>query len=88
MAARVEGGEEVAVVIYTTPTCPHCAAAKRFLRERSIPFREVDVTKSTAAAQEVVRKSGQMGVPVIDVNGRIVVGFDRQRLVQALGLRG
>jgi glutaredoxin 3 len=78
----------VAVTIYTTPTCPHCAAAKRFLKERSVPYREVDVSRSAAAAQEVVRRSGQMGVPVIDVNGRIIVGFDRPRLVQALGLRG
>jgi len=48
----------------------------------------VDVTRSAAAAEEVVRRSGQRGVPVIDVNGKIIVGFDRPRLVQALGLRG
>ncbi|MDI3297960.1 MAG: Uxx-star family glutaredoxin-like (seleno)protein [Bacillota bacterium] len=77
----------VAVLVYTTPSCPYCRATKRFLAERKVPYREIDVSKSPAAAREVVRKSGQMGVPVIDVNGQIIVGFDRARLVRALGLR-
>ncbi len=53
-----------------------------------MPFRDVDVSRNEAAAKELVRKSGQMGVPVIDVNGTIIVGFDRSRLVRALGIRG
>ncbi len=77
----------MAVVLYSTPTCPHCRSAKRFLTERHIPFREVDVARSAQAAQELQRRSGQTGVPVIDVNGKVIVGFDQQRLVQALGLR-
>lgn len=78
----------MSVLVYTTPTCPHCRTAKRFLAERQIPFREVDVTRSSQAAAELQRKSGQTGVPVIDVNGSVIVGFDQRRLVQALGLRG
>lgn len=77
----------MAVTVYTTPTCPHCTAAKRFLKEHAVPFRELDVTRNPAAAKELMRRSGQMGVPVIDVNGKIIVGFDRSRLVQSLGLR-
>ena len=76
----------MAVLVYTTPTCPHCRSAKRFLTERRIPFREIDVTRSSQAAAELQRKSGQTGVPVIDVNGRLIVGFDQARLVRALGL--
>lgn len=78
----------MAVLVYTTPTCPYCHAAKRYLRERGIPFTEVDVSRNAAAARELLRKSAQMGVPVIDVNGKIVVGFDRTRLNRILGLRG
>jgi glutaredoxin 3 len=81
-------GVDATVTVYTTPSCPHCAAAKRFLRERTVPFREVDVSRNQPAARELVRRTGQMGVPVIDVNGRVVVGFDRPGLVRALGLRG
>ncbi|MDA8346680.1 MAG: glutathione S-transferase N-terminal domain-containing protein [Thermaerobacter sp.] len=77
----------MAVLVYTTPTCPHCRSAKRFLTERHIPFREVDVARSSQAAAELQRKSGQTGVPVIDVNGRVIVGFDQTRLIKALGLR-
>jgi glutaredoxin len=57
------------------------------LTERRIPFREVNVAHSAQAAQELQRRSGQTGVPVIDVNGKIIIGFDQPRLVQALGLR-
>jgi glutaredoxin 3 len=78
----------VAVIVYTTPTCPHCRNAKRFLSERRIPYREVDVTRSEASLAELRRKSGQTGVPVIDVNGQVIVGFQRERLIRALGLRG
>jgi len=76
------------VIVYSTPTCPWCNAAKRYLRERQVRFYDVDVSRDPRAAQEMVRKSGQYGVPVIDVNGRIVIGFDRARLDALLGLRG
>jgi len=78
----------LAVLIYTTPTWPHCRNAKQFLNERRIPFREIDVTKSEEGLRELRRKSGQTGVPVIDVNGHIIVGFQRDKLARALGLRG
>jgi glutaredoxin-like YruB-family protein len=78
----------MAVTVYSTPTCSFCAATKRYLKERSVPFRDIDVSRDARAAAEMVRKTGQQGVPVIDVNGRVIVGFDKARLNAALGIRG
>ncbi len=75
------------VIIFTTPTCRFCRAAKRYLRERGVPFKEVDVSRDPAAARDMVRRSGQSGVPVLDIGGKIVVGFDRPKIDQLLGLR-
>ncbi len=74
------------VLVFTTPTCPWCARAKAYLRERAVPFREVDVSRDPAAARDLVRRTGQMGVPVIEIDGRPIVGFDRTRIDQLLGL--
>lgn len=75
------------VIVFSTPNCPYCNMAKRYLRERGIRFRDVDVSRDPAAARDMVRRSGQQGVPVIDINGKIVVGFDRARMNQLLGLK-
>lgn len=72
------------VILFTTPTCGYCTAAKQYFRQNGVRFREVDVTKDPAAARDMQRRSGQMGVPVIDINGRIVVGFDRPKIEQLL----
>lgn len=74
----------MAVTIYTTPTCVYCRMAKQFFAEHGIVYEERDVIADEAARDEMVRKSGQMGVPVIDIDGKIVVGFDRDRLVELL----
>lgn len=74
------------VKIYTTPTCPYCAMAKEFLKANGIPYEEIDVSTSEEAANEMIKKSGQMGVPVIEIDGQIIVGFDRAALRKALGL--
>lgn len=73
------------VIVFSTPNCPYCNMAKRYLRERGIRFRDVDVSRDPAAARDMVRRSGQQGVPVIDINGKIIVGFDRARIDQLLG---
>ncbi|MBE3575399.1 MAG: glutaredoxin family protein [Firmicutes bacterium] len=72
------------VIVYSTPTCPWCNATKRYLRERHINFYDVDVSRDSRAAREMVYKSGQQGVPVIDIDGTIIVGFDRRRIDAAL----
>ena len=72
------------VIIFSTPTCTHCNHAKRYLRERGVRFRDVDVSKDPQAARDMVRRSGQQGVPVIDINGKIVVGFNRPEVDRLL----
>lgn len=72
------------VTIYTTPTCPYCKLAKDFLTEKKISFSEVDVAADPAAANDMVKKSGQMGVPVIEVDGEIVVGWNQSALADLL----
>ncbi len=74
------------VIIYSTPTCPYCIKAKKFLEEKGIEYDEKDVSSDTEAADEAVEKSGQMGVPVLDIEGEIIVGFDRAAISEALGI--
>ncbi|MDQ5912384.1 MAG: glutaredoxin 3 [Patescibacteria group bacterium] len=63
------------VIIYSTPTCPYCIYAKEFFKEKGVAFEDVDVSKDHARATEMVNRSGQMGVPVIDIGGEVIVGF-------------
>jgi len=74
------------VKIYSTPTCPYCIRAKQFLKDNSIAFEDFDVSNNPAAGEEMVAKSGQMGVPVLDIEGQIIVGFDKERIKEALGV--
>lgn len=74
------------VIVYTTPTCPYCHAAKDFLKENNIRFEEKDVSKDKKAAEEMIEKSGQMGVPVIEIGSKVIVGFDRPEIKKALNL--
>ncbi len=81
----------MAVVLYATETCPYCHMARDFLKGLSVEFEEKDVGRDEAAAREMVDKSGQMGVPVIEVGELVIVGFDRSVLEEALkeaGLTG
>ena len=68
------------VTIYTTPTCPWCHKAKAWLRDKKIRYREVDVTSDRSGLDEMVKLSGQTGVPVIVVGGEVIVGFNQNRL--------
>jgi len=74
------------VKIYSTPTCPWCIRTKQFLKENNIIFEDLDVSTNQQAVEEVIQKSGQMGVPVLDIEGQIIVGFDRERIKQELGI--
>ena len=73
------------VKVYSTPTCPWCKKVKAFLKENKITFKEVDAS-SEAGAKEIMEKSGQMGVPVVNIDGKIIVGFDEGKLKGALGV--
>ena len=68
------------VKVYSTPTCPYCKMVKTYLDEQGIKYQDFDVTQDVAAKDEMIEKSGQMGVPFITVDGELVIGFDRERL--------
>ena len=69
---------------YSTPSCPWCHKAKDFLKENKIKFEDKNVADDDAARNEMVEKSGQMGVPVLDINGTVIVGFDQESIKKAL----
>ncbi len=74
------------VTIYTTPTCTWCTTIKRHLDHHGIRYREINVAADQKAAEEMVKKSGQQGVPQTDINGQIIVGFDKTRINSLLGI--
>lgn len=74
------------VTLYTTPTCVYCKAAKEFFSENNIEYDEKDVSKNESDLQEMVKKSGGMAVPVIDVDGEILVGFNKDQVAELLGV--
>jgi len=74
------------VVLFTTPTCSYCRLAKAYFQQHKIRFTEIDVSRDQRAAADMVRRTGQSGVPVILINNRPVVGFDKARINRMLGL--
>lgn len=74
------------VIIYSTPSCPYCIMVKNFLKSKNIPFEDFDVSVDREKAQEMVNKSKQMGVPVVDIDGEIIVGFDKARIMGILNI--
>ena len=74
------------VTVYSTPTCPWCQKTKEFLKDNNVAYQEVNVAADHKAAQDMIEKSGQMGVPVTDVDGTVIVGFDKNALKKALRL--
>ncbi len=75
------------VLIYTTPTCVYCKMTKEFFKKHNVVYEEKDVSADQKAREEMVEKSGQLGVPVIEIDGQIVVGFDEAGLKKILGLK-
>ncbi|MFA5004872.1 MAG: glutaredoxin family protein [Candidatus Omnitrophota bacterium] len=74
------------VKVYSTPTCPWCIRTKQFLQENNIVFENIDLSGNENAAEELMRKTGQMGVPVLDIEGQIIIGFDKEKIKLALGI--
>ncbi len=75
------------VTIYTTPTCMYCKATKAFFAEHNVAYEEKDVSADAKARDEMIAKSHQMGVPVIEVDGKLITGFDKPALAAALGIK-
>lgn len=72
------------IKVYSTPTCPWCLKAKEYLKEKKIDFEDIDISKNKEAMNEMTEKSGQIGVPVLDINGGIIVGFNKEAIEKAL----
>lgn len=68
------------IKVYSTPTCPYCARAKEYLSSKGVTFDNIDVSQNQSAADEMVKLSGQMGVPVIVIDGEVIIGFDKERI--------
>ncbi len=75
------------VTVYGTPTCKYCVVAKDFLKENGVEFEEVNVSEDADKKKEMIEKSGQLGVPVITIDEKVIVGFSKDELTKALGLK-
>ena len=75
------------IKVFSTPTCPYCGTLKLYLKDYGFDFTEIDVSKDNQAAEEMIKKSGQMGVPVVEIDGKIVIGFDKEKINQLLKIK-
>lgn len=75
------------VRLFTTPTCPYCYTLKEFLKEHNVAFEEIDISQDSQSRDFIVEKTGKMEVPVIDIEGEIIAGFDRQKIVKLLKIK-
>ncbi|MFH1575787.1 MAG: glutaredoxin domain-containing protein [Candidatus Nealsonbacteria bacterium] len=73
--------------IFSTPSCPYCVTLKEFLKEHNFEFEDINVAVDAQAREEMIAKSKQMGVPVIEINGEIIIGFDKKKIVQLLNIK-
>ncbi len=72
------------VKLYTTPACPYCYTLKEFLKDKNIAFEEIDISQDEKTKDEIIKKSGAIGAPIIEIDGQIVVGFDKEKIVKLL----
>ena len=77
-------GKTSKIRIFSTPSCPYCVTLKEYLKHHGIEFEDIDVSKDEKAAEEMIQKSGQMGVPVVEIGDQIVVGFDKEKISKLL----
>lgn len=74
------------IKVYSTPICPYCIALKEFLKEKGFEFEDIDVSRDEKALREMVKKTGQMGVPVIEIGDQIIIGFDKEKICKLLNI--
>ena len=79
--------EEIKIRIFSTPTCPYCVTLKEYLKEKGFKYEDINVAEDKKAAKEMIEKSGQMGVPVSEINGEIIIGFDKVKINNILGIK-
>lgn len=75
------------VKVYSTPACPYCVTLKEFLKVHNVAFEDIDVSQDKTALDEMIKKSGQMGVPVVEIGDKIVVGFDKEKITKLLEIK-
>ncbi len=73
--------------IFSTPTCPYCVTLKEYLKDKGFEFEDIDVSQDQKALDEMVKKSEQMGVPVVDIDGQIIIGFDKEKINELLNIK-
>lgn len=83
----MSGDKQVKVRVFSTPSCPYCVTLKQFLKKHNIKFEDIDVSQDKAALDEMIEKSGQMKVPVIDINGKFIKGFDKEKISKLLKIK-
>ena len=76
----------MSITVYSTPTCPYCRMLKEYLTEKKVEYKDINVAQDHEAAHQMIEKSGQMGVPQIDINGTLIVGFDKEAIDKELNL--
>ena len=85
--AQTEKKKQARVILFSTPSCSYCNMAKKYFRQKNIRFRDVDVSRDQAAARDMQKRRGQTAVPVVDIGGKIVVGFDRPKIDKLLEIK-
>ena len=75
------------VTIYTTPYCQYCKMAKEYFKSKNVEYAEYDVMTDVAKREEMIKKTGQLGVPVIDIDGKFIIGFDKPKINEYLGIK-
>jgi len=75
------------VKVFSTPSCPYCYTLKEFLKEKGIEFEEIDVSKDEKARDEMIKKSGRLETPIVEIDGQIVVGFDKKKISEILKIK-
>lgn len=73
--------------IFSTPSCPYCVTLKEFLKENNFDFEDIDVSQDQTSLNEMIEKSGQTGVPIVDIDGQIIIGFDKEKIVKLLNIK-
>lgn len=79
--------EKKTVKVFTTPVCPYCYTLKEFLKEKGIEFQDIDISKDEKAMEELIQKTGKMEVPILEIEGELVIGFDKTKIVNLLGIK-
>lgn len=79
--------EEIKIRVFSTPTCPYCVTLKEYLKEKGFKYEDINVAEDKQVAKEMIEKSGQMGVPVSEINGEIIIGFDKEKINKLLDIK-